>query len=236
MKKILLLLFALFAAVPLVEAREYQDIVYLKSGSSVKGVIIEQTPEVSLKLQTSEGLVLTFQMGEVFKIVKDEPDELSTPTNTASKKLERGGGYRGFFDFAGAFPVSFNGYGTYSFQMAVGYQINPYFFLGAGLSVDLFFDEGVFSVPIYGDFRVNFLNKPITPFFDTRIGYSVYGGKGLYVNPNLGVSFGLNNRTALTFSVGYTKQYIELRSPYFPFNISHRGFMESVCFKLGVEF
>ena len=65
MKKILLLLFALFAAVPLVEAREYQDIVYLKTGEVVKGVIIERKWDVSLKIKTPEELILTFRTDDI---------------------------------------------------------------------------------------------------------------------------------------------------------------------------
>lgn len=50
---------------------EYIDVVYLKNGSMIKGMIIEQTPNVSIKIQTRDGSVFVYQMDEVEKITKE---------------------------------------------------------------------------------------------------------------------------------------------------------------------
>lgn len=50
---------------------ELQDVVYLKNGSIIRGLIIEQVPNVSLKVQTADGNVFVFQMDEVAKITKE---------------------------------------------------------------------------------------------------------------------------------------------------------------------
>ena len=237
MKKFSLLLFALWATVSLVNAQDNQAIVYLKTGEIVKGVIIERKWDVSLKIKTADGFILAFRTDDISKIVKEGKVESFIPADIAAKKMVRTNGYRGFFDFGGAFsPISFNGYGSLSFETAHGYQINPYFFLGVGLSADILFRAKVLSVPIFGDFRVNFINKPITPFFDTRIGYSVCGGNGFYVNPNLGVSFGFNKKIALTAGIGYTRRFVETEVTGYYYAFTGSGFVNNVCFKLGVEF
>jgi hypothetical protein len=46
------------------------DVVYLKDGGILHGTIIEQIPDVSVKIQTNLGNVLTFKMSEVQKIEK----------------------------------------------------------------------------------------------------------------------------------------------------------------------
>lgn len=51
---------------------EYIDILYLNNGGVVKGVIIEQIPNVSIKIETQNGSVMIFKMEEIKKIVKEK--------------------------------------------------------------------------------------------------------------------------------------------------------------------
>ena len=55
----------------LIAQTSYQDVVYLKNGSVVKGIIIEQTLNVNLKLKTSDGSLFVFEMKDVEKITKE---------------------------------------------------------------------------------------------------------------------------------------------------------------------
>jgi TM2 domain-containing membrane protein YozV len=47
-------------------------VVYLSNGSVVRGLIIEQIPNESLKIKTADGSVFAFKMSEVTKITKEE--------------------------------------------------------------------------------------------------------------------------------------------------------------------
>ncbi|WP_300704249.1 hypothetical protein [Bacteroides sp.] len=71
MKKLLLLL-TLFACISLpCLAQNYTEVVYLKNGSIIRGIIIEQVPNASLKIQTSDGSVFSYTLEEVEKITKE---------------------------------------------------------------------------------------------------------------------------------------------------------------------
>ncbi len=48
------------------------DVVYLKNGSIIKGIIMEQIPNESIKIQTKDGSLFVFKMEEVEKITKEE--------------------------------------------------------------------------------------------------------------------------------------------------------------------
>ena len=48
-----------------------QDVVYLKNGSIIRGVIIEQVPNQSIKLQTADRNVFVFQMSEIEKLTRE---------------------------------------------------------------------------------------------------------------------------------------------------------------------
>lgn len=53
-------------------AQEMQDVVYLKNGSIIRGMVIEQVPGKSLKIKTSDGSVFVYSMDEVERITKEE--------------------------------------------------------------------------------------------------------------------------------------------------------------------
>jgi len=51
---------------------EYVDVVYLKNGSIIRGLIMEQIPNETLKIQTADGSLFVYKMEEVVKITKEE--------------------------------------------------------------------------------------------------------------------------------------------------------------------
>jgi hypothetical protein len=50
---------------------QYIDVLYLKNGSVIRGMIIEQTPNVSLKIQTKDGSIFVYDMEDVLKFAKE---------------------------------------------------------------------------------------------------------------------------------------------------------------------
>jgi TM2 domain-containing membrane protein YozV len=48
-----------------------QDVVYLKNGSIIRGMIIEQTPNVSLKIKTRDNNVFVYSYDEILKMTKE---------------------------------------------------------------------------------------------------------------------------------------------------------------------
>lgn len=71
MKKIVsLFLFVLLTNV--LFAQNYQDVVYLKNGSIVRGVVVEQVPNQSIKIETADRSVFVYRMDEVEKITREE--------------------------------------------------------------------------------------------------------------------------------------------------------------------
>lgn len=57
---------------------QLQDVVYLKDDSIIRGMIVEQIPNVSIKIQTWDGSVFVCKMEDVEKITK-EPEVKRTP-------------------------------------------------------------------------------------------------------------------------------------------------------------
>lgn len=55
---------------------QYDDVVYLKNGSVIHGVIIEQVPNQEIKIQTKDGNIFVYKIDDVQKMTK----EVSKPT------------------------------------------------------------------------------------------------------------------------------------------------------------
>lgn len=86
MKKYLtLILFALITIV-LFGQSNYQDVVYLKNGSIIRGVIIEQVPNKSIKIETADRSVFVYQMNEIEKITKETPPETKESKNNSDRR------------------------------------------------------------------------------------------------------------------------------------------------------
>ena len=51
--------------------QDMEDVVYLKNGSIIRGIIIEQVPNVSIKVQTRDGSVFVYEMENILKITKE---------------------------------------------------------------------------------------------------------------------------------------------------------------------
>ncbi len=211
MKKKIVLFFALCVAVVCAEAQNLQDVVFLKNGSIVRGLIIEQIPNVSLKIQTADGSVFAYGLDEVEKITKEQPLVNRTSRGGAGLKF----GYRGFVDLGGTIGVGDYADHRVEFSTSHGIQVCPYFFIGGGFGLNYYFDSELFEIPVFAQLRSEFLNHRISPFFDLKIGYTVFDAQGFYMTPSVGCHFGFPRRGGVNISVGYTLQMLEYETYYY---------------------
>ncbi len=210
-KRFLFLAIALFLAV-VAPAQTLQEVVYLKNGSVIRGTIIEQVPNVSLRIQTSDGSIFAYPMDEVEKITKEETVAPYGRQKSASKMNEYGlpSGYRGFIDFGYSVGVGDFGEGRVEFSTTHGYQIIPYLFLGVGVGVAYYHDSDLLEIPLFADIRASIpASRVCQPFLDWKIGYTVYDADGFYMCPSIGCRFALSNMAGASVSIGYTYQSFE---------------------------
>lgn len=76
MKTLLVLFsFLILISCTITAQQNYDDVVYLKNGSIIRGLIIEQIPNVSLKIQTKDKSVFVYNMEDVEKMTKEPVQE-----------------------------------------------------------------------------------------------------------------------------------------------------------------
>lgn len=225
-------------------AQSYTEVVYLKNGSVIKGTIIEQIPNVSLKIKTNDGSLIICKMEDVNKITKEETYSNNYRNNTNNRKLARQTlrGYKGFIDMGYVVDLSDNNANKLEVSTSHGYQFNNYFYVGGGVAVDYYTDADLISAPIFADFRANFINKKITPFADIKTGYSFGDVEGVYVTTGVGVRFSLKGKKAINLKLEYNYQQYDYDDSYYSY--SYGGYryyddtlsLEGLGFKVGFEF
>ena len=146
MKKIFSFLCLFFICCSL-SAQQIQETIYLRNGSVIKGNIVEQTPNGSVKIQIADGSLLVYQMSEVERITKERKQ--------SSKKEGR---HRGL-DFsvdAGYHIATKGGGGSISAEIGIGKRFNKNFYWGIGTGAFIPTSDGDPSIPLTSDFKVYF--------------------------------------------------------------------------------
>ena len=202
-------------------AKKMEDVVYLKNGAIIRGIIIEQIPNKSLEIKSNDNNFFIFKMDEVQKIAKE--NRLADPEGYKKKGFlnitEMGLGfgvatidtYRGSFKIKGQPPIV-------GLRTINGYQLNEYFSFGAGVGFEAFLDgdkKGAL-IPFTIDTRISFRKgKKLAPVLNLNGGYSVgvQNSSGLAANPSIGMKLYVTKKIAYLFNVGYKVQQQNVKLP-----------------------
>lgn len=164
MKKLFLLfVFCCFAGAA---SAQYVETVHLKNGSIIRGVIIEQTPNQNLKIQTGDGNVFVYSFDEIEKITKETESSrpFYRPNANRSFQQPRTPRCQGSVDFGYSIGIRTWGWDRIELSTSHGCLVNPYF-MSVRLGVHYHYDASAVSIPIFADFRGNFGKGNITHRF-----------------------------------------------------------------------
>ncbi len=221
-----------------------EDVVYLKSGSVLRGKMLEQKAE-GVKIELLGGSIFVFQQSEIDSIKKE---------NSLKNKLKairtnyfrRERGFRNMTEFGIIYGVDLkketpdNYYYYYnntseddfglSLHTVNGYQVWPYLYVGAGVGIDRLISYKQTFSPFYLRVASEFLKKKVTPYVFCDVGYSVMWKKkndeyysyqnkgGLYVSCGGGVRIYTQSRASVVLSVAYKRNNSETKWWYTQYN------------------
>lgn len=228
--------------------QSHQDVVYLKNGSIIRGMVIEQIPNESLKIQTADGSIFVYKMEEVQKITKENVTNKPTYGNNNYNSDERDiqiarnkdrikTGYCGFIDLGYTFGVGEYKEGRIEFTTSHGVRPIEYIFVGLGAGVSYWFDSDMVAIPIFFNIRTDIPTGVFaSPFIDVKFGYSPYDVKGLYGNYSVGCRFATSRKTAVSLSVGYNMQQCDVEYYTYSRIGTEKIVIGGIALKLGFEF
>lgn len=237
MKKLFTLLFFVVLTTLTFAQNNYQDVVYLKNGSIIRGIIIEQIPNKSIKIETADRSVFVFQMDEIERFTK-EPVQGRSPMASQSGGLQKG--YRGILETGIQAGYADYGMDRLKVDYINAYQFNPYISLGFGTGFRYYFDADAILMPFTADFRVNFIKFKVTPFIGINAGYAFdvtngFEGVGEVVAISAGVNFAVSDRNFMHVALGIDSQAME----FYDYNWGYDTFTEvsnAITLNLGLSF
>lgn len=219
MKNLLCILIICLFSVAAIAQQSATDVIYLKNGTVVRGKIIDQVPNVSIKLYTANRSVVEFKMEEIERMAKEENSTM--PVLTGADEYPFG---QGNMIVGGSAGLSFyretpDGGSVYK---NTNININPYFgyfiadnlSVGGSISFNLNNSGGNtnYSLGIGPDVRYYF---EMGLLLKTQVSYSFYhyasGSKDhtFYIKPGVGYTIFLSPKVALepclVYELGFGK-------------------------------
>lgn len=224
MKKILLLGVVLFGMIQIMSSQHMpmDEVIYLKNGSVIRGIIVEQVPNQSLKIQTADGSLFVFDMDEVEKITKEVRVRRGRgyyqEQSVVEESSDKIGRPMGMIQFAGlGYQDSYDdwygdGMAYFSYNFVYGYQFWNRLFIGGGLGMehmvgDVLPDSYNLRIPVFAAIKINLNKKRVSPFFQFDGGFHFNTEEtidnGFFFQPKFGLDFNLGHsrRKALFLSM-----------------------------------
>lgn len=225
---------------------DFEEVVYLKNGSVIRGIIVEEFPGKSVKIQTREKNLFVYQLDEVEKITREL---YSGSGATASSSTRKNKGFNAYIDqglniwFSGdPYPMNYT-------SIALGYKVNRVLFIGGGTG--LLARKGFVAVPVFIDTRLTLTKTKVAPLLNFQAGYispNILDGSrdtyyvnedsygGFYFAARPGIGFNLKKDLDLNIYTGYVLgSQIVNTSSYYDSDIS-LGLMHNFNFTVGLKF
>jgi len=206
---------------PVVDTRkDMEDVVYLKNGAIIRGIIIEQEPNKSLEIKSNDNNYLIFKMDEIQKIAKENKlkdlEDYKKKGFLNINELGFGFGINTINTYHGSVDID-KQYPMMGIRTINGYQLNEYFSFGLGIGFEAFLDgdEKGALMPLMLDARFNFLKGKYAPTLNLNCGYSVgfQNSSGIAANPSIGFKMYLTKKIAYLFNIGYKVQQQNVKKP-----------------------
>ncbi|MDD3737991.1 MAG: hypothetical protein PHP31_01685 [Lentimicrobiaceae bacterium] len=238
-----LLLFLSFAMLSFGQSN-YQDVVYLKNGSIIRGIIIEQIPNKSIKIETADRNVFVCQIDDIERFTKEQlRDKNGNPLNNIGLQPGLQPGYKGIVELGHQIGVGDYRQNRFKFNFIFGHQINPYISMGVGTGLHYYSGADAVLIPFFLDFRTNFINRKVSPYLSLGIGYSFsynvanrYIGEGILLTPTFGVSFKISDKSAMFFGFGYEMQRMNNTVSYWGGYREDTENFGAISIKFGISF
>jgi hypothetical protein len=232
LKKILFLCLFVALAGILVGQELYQDVIYLKNGEAVRGVLVNEVLSTSAQIVNQNGDTLTFRMVDILKLTRENIQKNSVlPVNDQWLKP----GYELIIEAGKAIALGEFGINYFQADVINGVRLNSYFSSGFGIGLSyindpnyMYYVRPKIIIPVYLDIRINYpTGKIISPYLAFDIGGSLdkdedWNGNssidfvGIFLKSSLGMHLRFYKSISLNLAVGYRSQKMPFNHILYP--------------------
>jgi hypothetical protein len=235
-----LLLFSLLATPLLAQKKNWQDVVYLKNGSILRGELAADPAGGTVKIETAGRNLFVFQAAEVEKVSR----ELIRP----AYKYPFNKGYLNMTE-AGLSVGNSSSWNQrrqkdITLQTFNGYQFASYLALGVTAGVDAY--SGITLLPLGMGLRGDLTKTRNRPYYSFDAGYGLdwlhnprlSGNRqgGFFWSPGAGMKFSGKENHAFLISLAYRQQASTLEMPFSNGTSVTENKFKRVLFRVGMSF
>jgi len=157
--------------------KQYQDLIYLKNGEIVKGVLINEILKSAVTIVSLNGDTLTFQQSDILKLTRENEHQKSE--SSKCQWLKRG--YELTIEAGKALATGDFGISYFQADVINGVRLNSFIASGFGIGLTRINDPGYdyylkpkIIVPVYFDLRINYPSaKKFSPYISFDFGGSI---------------------------------------------------------------
>jgi hypothetical protein len=223
-----IIIFAIFSWVDISAQLIMEDVVYLKNGSVIRGIILKNEND-TLRIAGFRSHIYVFNSED---IKKTEQEEIGLTKHSIRTRIFPD--YKGFYSYTTMGMLvgksESNDSETYSFRTICGHNFNRYAGIGLGTGIEKLQTE---IIPVFVSFRSNSIERSNSPIIIVNLGYSFPLSKEKDVEENYttanyhyvgGISAGFDigihsykfAKRAFTITAGYQYQLVkETRNIYY---------------------
>ena len=173
-----------------------QDVVYLKNGSVIRGMVTEMIPGQTIKIQTTDGSLFVYKMEEVDKVIKES---IAKKTSDHLGIDAREGSF--FHGVEAGIQLGVGPYGVHRIKAdyTYNYTVLPMLSVGAGTGIRYFFDNkkthgDAALVPVFITANIHGKSNILGPYFALAGGYTMnasdeFNGEGVLFNSQFGIRY-----------------------------------------------
>lgn len=200
--------FFFFAIISLSLSAQYEDVVFLKNGSQLKGKILEIKPNESVTYKTPDGNLWVFSFAEIEKFDLKQHEPFFKRDTLKSRFFVADVGF-----LVGT--VQNDVKAPLSFQSLYGFNLTGSLYAGIGTGLEFY---QMTYIPLILDMRLKpfrtgislfIQGGPVFPLSDNgKIDQIEYEFKrGYFFNPGISYTFKKSEEAAFTVGIGYRYQY-----------------------------
>lgn len=229
MKKLFALFIFLLCCFLASAQQNMEDVLYLKSGKVVRGIILEQNNN-GVKILVLGRYKFIYATSEIDKMTKEPSTSNYTYTKTSTRptvapveqKPVSPSGYYGLIELGYGMQVGDKGYDIGKFNFINGYRFSPHFSAGIGVGLRYYaydvFEENFFGysdlietggIPVFLDLRAHFSKGNVSPYLVLNAGFtfdSQMFEPNLMISPGAGVKIKVSRKSSFLVGISYDIQ------------------------------
>ena len=237
---VFLLVFSCLAIPLLAQKKGWQDVVYLKNGSIIRGELTEDPGNGTVKIETIGRNLFVFTAAEIEKVSRDlVRPAFKYPFTTGYLNMTEAG-----LSVGNSSAWNSGRHVDISLQTFNGYQFASYFALGLTAGMDAY--TGITLLPLGIGLRGDLAKTKNRPYYSFDAGYALdwlnnprlSGNRqgGFFWSPGAGMKLSGKTNRAFLISLAYRRQASSLEMPFRNGTSITENKFKRVLFRMGMSF